>query len=104
MNYAALERRMNTGEFEDPFDIYETFVRNTDGSPEEQEATWINHIGIDRTLDLQLKTTLAVRLLMDLRRTKQKLDAELITLWDQMWNPPRRSARLNGKRVQVNFK
>tara|TARA_Y100001958_G_C21246535_1_gene577048 strand:+ start:1060 stop:1371 length:312 start_codon:yes stop_codon:yes gene_type:complete len=103
MNYTALEHRMNAGEFEDPFDIYETFVRNTEGSPEEQEVTWLNHIGIDKTLDLQLKTTLAVRLLMDMQRTKQKLDAELLALWDEMWKMPRRSARLNGKRVQVKF-
>lgn len=103
MNYAALEHRMRTGQFEDPFDIYETFVRNTDGSPAEQVVTWKNHLGIEHTLDLQLHTTIAVRTLMNTYRTKKRIDARLITLWEQMLNSPRRSARLNGKRVKVKF-
>ena len=104
MNYIGIKHFLDTGNIEDPFDIYEAFVRNTSGSPEEQVAVWSNHIGIDYVLDMQLKTAIAVRRLCDMQREKACIEDELQTLWNTMIKPQRRSARLNGKRVQVKFK
>lgn len=66
----------------DPFDIYEAFVLNTPGSPEEQVHVWKQHLGIDTALDYYLRITMCVREYCDNQRRNSTLDVEIDALWN----------------------
>lgn len=78
------ELRSSLHSVDDPFDIYEAFVRNTHGSPEEQVQVWKQHIGIDTALDYYLQLTLCVREYCNNKYRNKQLDHDIDSLWNSI--------------------
>ena len=65
----------------DPFDIYEIFVLNTDGSPQEQVEIWKKHLGVDEVLDMYIQIALHIR---DYCNKKRNIDIKINALWNNL--------------------
>lgn len=92
--------------FDNPRELHELMIQCTPGTAERRKQIWQQHMHINDKLDHLLQLCIAREDIQRCYEIENKLRSIILYSWTQFTRHknPRRSARLNGKRVQVKFK
>ena len=108
MDLLALREYIMHQPFENPRELHELMIQCTPGTPEQRKQIWEQHLDLSQELDHILQVCISREDIMRCYEEEDKHRSAILYSWVQLSNlkkkPRRRSARLNGKRVQVKFK
>ena len=107
MDFLKIRKNIMQQDFNNPRELHELMAECTPGTPEQRKQIWEQHLGITEELDCILNLCICREDIMQCYHMEERLRSIILYSWVKLARhkkQPRRSARLNGKRVQVKFK